>query len=99
MPEAPQIIRRAHRNQNGRVLEGRPGQIRQVSPPVLLPLVVKVLTVKEQVQVQGLRMRQAEMNKQMKALLASFGLNPNRGYRFTPSGEVIDTTRRTAVYD
>lgn len=96
----PQILKRAERGANGRILHNREGGIpRMVAPPVLMPKVVHRMTTSEQVQVQQLRFQQGEANRQMMALLASFGLDPRRGYRFTSEGEVIEIAKHQAVYD
>lgn len=65
------------------------GYVKNEPPVTLSPRVVKQLTVGEQVKLESIRLRQIEINVEMKKALESLGLNPHESYRFTKDGEVI----------
>lgn len=85
------LLTRAPRDANGRVA-GEP-------PPVLVPNVVRRLTVREQEQFRNLVVRQGALKKQMADLLLSWGLDSKQQtLHVTEHGDVIDVGRPQARY-
>ena len=95
-----QVIKKAERGANGRILHNRDGGIpHMVAPSLLVPRVLKRLSVMEQARITGLQFRQQEINREMRAVLERLGLDPGRPYKFTKDGEVIDISKRQPVYE
>mgnify|MGYP001604768708 CR=1 FL=1 len=93
-----QVIRRAERLPNGRILHNRNGR-QIVAPPALSHAVVAHLTMGQQIRVQELTMRELQLQREKRAFLFSLGLDPNGVYRFQPSGEVIQLNKVKPHYD
>ena len=93
-----QVIRRAERLPNGRILANRNGR-KIVAPPLLSHPVVAHLTVGQQIKVQELTMREAQVHREKVAFVISLGLDPKGAYRFGPNGEVVALTKTKAFYD
>ena len=62
--------------------KGRP------SASVLIPKTVMTLTLRDQVRMRDILMRQTQAGHQLRALYAELGLDPRKSYRFLDSGEV-----------
>ena len=68
-------------------------------PPVLVRRVVRTLTVQEQVQFQDIQMKQAELERRMRDLLHSWGLDPKRqALQIDANGNVYDVSAPQAWY-
>lgn len=96
-----QILRRADRAPNGRVIDKNlvTGQRTVLSPPRLVPTVVKVLTVAEQVEGANIRQQRMELQRKWVAYWRKLGLDPKKVYRMNPkTGEVIEIGRNTPRY-
>ena len=96
-----QIIRRAQRAPNGRVIDRNllTGERIVLAPPRLVPTVVKVLTLGEQIEAENMRQQQVELRLKWHAFWRRLGLDPKKTYRMNPkTGEVIEIGRNTPHY-
>ena len=85
-----EILKMAERMPNGRV--------KGVAPAQLWPKIVRHLSVQELAQIESVRAMQVEVNRKMKRLLSSLGLDSRRPYRFDQNGDVIEVGAHKAVY-
>lgn len=92
-----EILKRAERLPNGRVIERPSGRKPVVlSPDQLTPAIVATLTPVQlmawrnlEARMVAAQMQRIELGKQFKAFLEALGLNPKAAYRINPNGEVI----------
>ncbi|MAH50725.1 hypothetical protein CMI37_33205 [Candidatus Pacearchaeota archaeon] len=85
-----QLLRKAPRDVDGRV--------RGTPPPRLVPKVVRLLSLQEQVELGDITEQLKRVMKRRMAFLAQLGLNPHKAYRFNRKGEVIEIGRHDAIY-
>jgi hypothetical protein len=86
----PTIIRKAERYPSGRIAGA--------SPPVLLPKVVHVLTVAEQVKLYQIEERRQNIRRESMDFLVSIGLKPTGQYVFHKNGGVTERGRSSPRY-
>lgn len=96
-----QILKRAERAPNGRIVDKDilTGNRTILSPPRLVPKVVKVLTLAEQAEGWNIRQQQIELMHKWHAYWRKLGLDPKKAYRVNQkTGEVIEIGRNTPYY-
>ena len=86
-----QVIKRAERLPNGRV--------KGVGPPRLVMRVIGRIGPVEKAKVQEIHLKRRELDRQMKALLVSLGLDPHKQYKFTTEGDVVEIGNWKPIYD
>ena len=87
---SPQIIRKAERLPNGRIVGA--------APPVLAPRVLRMLSVQEQAKLYELEARRRAIQRESMKFLASLGLNPRGEYIFRKDGSVIERGNWQPLY-
>ncbi len=93
MNQAFQVIKRAPRSQDGRVIG--------VAPPVLMPRIIKVLSPADMSKLRDLQMKRAALSLEMRKFLESVGLPATGGitYVFHRDGEVTVRGTRKPLYE
>ena len=86
-----EVIRKAHRFPNGRI-EG-------VGPPQLIPRVLRMMTLSEQLKLYAIEAKRRAIQRESMEFLASLGLNPKGQYVFHKTGAVTERGRWRPRYD